>query len=215
MHERWKEITGNSRWQLLDTRADRYRKVWEDLEELLDEDHEPMLVWLVMVRCLWSDPWRREAKSHHDPANVYRSPAQRENWILEALEEIARGGDGSGWGDARRGNGAGRPMEDARTEEAGIVAARLQAAGRVNRDEEAREMREDRARRRHLARLREWFEAQDPVGQGRVREKAARNVRELWPLPNRDPPAGIVAAAKVKALEQESGITLDEEEQDG
>lgn len=215
MHQVWQHVTGNTRWQLLDVRATRYAAVWKDLQKLVEQDLDPMRVWQVMVRCLWSDPWRREVKSHHDPANVYRSPAQRENWILDALEEIAAGGDGAGWCDRRRGNGGRPDMDNARQEEAGIVAARVQAAGRARVVAEQREQQENQAHEQHRVELRKWFQQQDQDTQDQVRARASEELKRLWPLSHRNPPQGLVAAAKIKALQEYSGIHPSGGDEDG
>lgn len=212
MHEEWKEITGNTRWQLLPVRKKRYRDVWEDLGKLLDEDQDRMEVWRVMVRCLWSDTWRQGAKSRHDPDNVYRTATQRENWILDALEEMAAGRDGSDWGERHRNNGGRPSMDQAREEEAGIVAARLQAAGRTAREERQRESREKEAHRRHVSKLDQWYQDQDEERQDQLKTKAKNRLREMWNLgPNRPAPRGLKKATWVRVLEEESGIYLSEE----
>lgn len=197
--ETWKKITGKSRYQLTGTRRSRLLKVLRMIRASTEDKHDRMLVWRVMVTCLWSEPWRRESRSRHDPVNVYRSDEQIEGWVLDAIDEIREGRDGSDF--HLRQIGA-VEREAAAAEESELQQKRVER----KRSSEDRMQRLDAARTRelsiHQGRLKSWYEAQTPTERARIKQRVDTE------LSGRIPTGAAVTIAWTSILTNESKIRL-------
>lgn len=177
----------HKRWKPLKNRMQRYRAVALESDP---EGHEFLQVWQVLLNAVWSDPWRRQAHSHHDPVNILRSPEQREAWWEVALMELEAGRDGSTY-----------HHRSGESEES--VLARKRAAVRARQTRAClQELEDSEAEAHQKAReASEFVETLAEEDRTRFKDILEKTIRAIWPL-TRPVPANLKRAALVQTYRQ-------------
>lgn len=185
MHQQLCHEFHHPQWRLTANRRSRYRamiKEWGDRPDFL-------ILWGILLRAIWSDPWRREARSHHDPTNILRSFEQREGWWEVAEAELEAGRDGGTYHQLTH---APRPSEQAaieRQREASLSRARTKVAKLESElDAQAQDDNQQMAA---------WWKARSLAEQRELMAKAGEMMRELWPFDTK-PTEGINRAVYMK-----------------
>lgn len=175
MHRVWCEVTGHPQAELSPTRSKRYKDTAKQIGKIAPEA-DTIRVWSVMVKALWSDPWRHLLMNRHDPVSVLVKVEQRESWIEVALTEISAGRDGSTYHQPKEGNGNGQVPES-------VEIARKRRAVQERREaaEETRAKEEDYQARLDTAKASDWYLALPIKEQAKVEEEVGERLARDFP----------------------------------
>lgn len=151
----WRDVTGHPSAELIKKRESRLNTVAKRIQKAADGD--ALEFWRVLLRCMWSDPWRRETMSRHEVAGSFTKSERIEEWIEAAQAAIERGSDGSDHHHHATGRAE---RAAAREEEERLAAKRAESAERSEAEKVRRQVAEDAAVELHREKLRAWYRAQ-------------------------------------------------------
>ena len=186
-------------------RRARLRKAHEFVRKAAPDmiDGSRMSIWKSMVRCLWSDPWRREMTNRHDLVNVMRNAEQIEAWYLAAVEEREAGRDGS---DHHHHHSGTAEKEAAREEEADLNRKRSVGREASRKRTERVEEAQTKEVERHRERLKAWFRGKAKGEQDRITGIVEREIQAK--TNGKEPSETMMMMVWISVLTKESGLRI-------
>ena len=180
MHSLLCQLWDHPKWKLTPTRVKRYRAMIQEGPKDLDRP-DFLHLWRILLRAIWSEPWRRAGRTSHDPVNILKGPEQREGWWEVAEAEAGAGRDGSTYHQDHH--------EPKGSEQAALERSRRAALSRAQTDEENKEKELQAEVDQEGQEFRAWWKDLDEDKKTRVKAKAQEKITLIWTI-NDSPPDG-------------------------